>query len=241
MKSFRDFFRGAFEESVGTGTHQHGSALDLTNNKENEVTTATTTHEYKYTDDWDGYSSAVDYAAYDEPTRTLYIEVVGGDTYAYKNVDKNTWEDFLSSPSKGSFYAVTIKRSFGPGDYLGYEASEELEERGVEAADMGPVVPGFRPTAGSLGLTGAVGTPKDLKLAEGATVTNVTRTFNLQAPLLDNTVLKHTVRFTVDGGTDVKSYSTNANSVTEAVAAVNEIGDSLGLEFNVKEVCVHFE
>lgn len=195
--------------------------------------TTRTTDEILYTDSWSGRSSAIEEAAYDAETKTLYVSLNSGG-YAYDNVDESTWKGFKNAFSKGRYYAKNIKRDFGPGRVLDWDAFDYAEAREPSAPATGPQT-FVTSTAQTY-----VGAPQAWTLAPNAKVETVTRTFNLQAPILEES-LRHTVRFTVGGGTDVKSYSFNAKDVTEAVSEVNEIANMLGQEFKVIEVVTHFE
>lgn len=89
---------------------------------------------------------------------------------------------------------------------------------------------------------GAVGTPKGLSLAHNAIVDGkrVTLEFaSTRAPKSETR--KHTVKFTVENGNSVKSYSVDTDSVESAVAALTEALSAVGLNFDVKEVTVYFE
>jgi len=230
--SFKDFFGNT---KYSAGTHDGPMVYDLSfiydsykHNQGEKMTTAT--EEILYTDSWSGSSRAIEEAVYDAETKTLYVSLSSGG-YAYDNVDEYTWKSFKNAFSKGRFYAKTIKRDFGPGRALDWDAFDYAEERevSVPAPDMGPVT------------SSTVGMPKAMTYSPTATVTNIsTPVFNLQAAPLADT-LRHTVRFRVDGGTEVKSYTLTAADVNEAVAEVNGIADALGVEFTVTEVVVHFE
>lgn len=224
-------------------SHTH---IVLTSTKEREM--ATTTDEIRYTDEWAGDSHAVEGALYDKTTKTFYVQLASG-SYVYDNVPEDVWNSFKSALSKGRFYAKTIKRDYGPGTALDWDALDYAEPRddSVPAADMGPVTNTFVSSynfGGPVTTTDTVGTPKNLSYSDKAVVDGKrvvpARTFNLQAPLLEQK-LEHVVHFRVDGGTDVKQYTLSAESVSAAVATVNDIANALGLEFTVTEVCVRFE
>lgn len=219
-------------------SHIHMTLPNSTLPKESKMTTAT--NELVYTDKWDGYSHAVETAIYDADTKTFAVELASGSVYAYKNVPEHVWNSFKASISKGRFYNKTIKKDYGPGTELDEWAVEEADKRAYNAPDMGSVTA----TAGSLGLTG---TPKNLTYAADAKVDGkpvaeqrYSLVTNLQPALLEDR-LDHTVRFTVGDNTEVKSYRFNAESVADAVAVVNGLGDAMGLEFKVTEVVTHFE
>jgi len=227
--------------NTSAGTHNSPGATDFTLPKESKMTNL----DYKYTDYWDGWSTAVEEALYDAPTRTFYVELSSGGTYAYTGVPESVWNDFKRAVSKGRFYAKTIKREYGQGVYLGQSNLDSVEERddSVEAADMGPVTAGT-PQAWSYSSTATVdGKPVVALAGDGSGNVGPTKfdlVTNLQPALLEDR-LSHTVRFTVGDSTAVKSYRLDAKDVAEAVAVLNGIGDAVDLEFKVKEVVTHFE
>lgn len=57
-------------------------------------------------------SSFIQTAAYDGASQTLTVEFKTGEPLVYHEVDKQTWEQFRETPSKGSFYARMIKGKF---------------------------------------------------------------------------------------------------------------------------------
>lgn len=186
------------------------------------------TFEFTHGDD-DVESSAVYEAYYNEHDRKLAVVLSSGHAYVYPGVGIHTYNELVGSTSPGKFYALNVKRNYGPGESLGYVGfdSDEFEQtRGVPAPSMD-----------------AVGTPKGLSYAKDAKVTDLSdRRISLAA---DNTPVgakfKHTVVFTVDGGNREKSYTVDAGSVNEAVEALRSATDALGLTVKVKEVTVYFE
>lgn len=190
----------------------------------------TATDELVYTDEWAGISSAVNEALYDADTKTFYITLDGGATYSYDNVDVATWDSFTKAWSKGRFYAQTIKGNFGPGTYLGYEALKEATERSY-------VAPATTFTTVNNFTTQTVGTPKDLKYAEGVKVTNETRTFSLAADEAP-TNAAFTTTFTVGNSDEVKSVTLAAYDIPDAVESVLSVAEALGLDFTLKSVTV---
>ncbi|WP_096595338.1 KTSC domain-containing protein [Calothrix sp. NIES-2098] len=57
-------------------------------------------------------SSMASTIAYDSNEQTLQVEFRNGAVYQYFGVDRETWEDFYSSDSIGSFYNQQIKGRF---------------------------------------------------------------------------------------------------------------------------------
>lgn len=57
-------------------------------------------------------SSNLKSVGYDEEHKILEVEFKGGGIYRYKNVPKETFESFLSSPSLGKFFMGNIRNSF---------------------------------------------------------------------------------------------------------------------------------
>ncbi len=57
-------------------------------------------------------SSNVSGIHYDKNTETLTVEFTSGGRYAYKGVPEDVYDDFLSAPSPGSFFADNVKGSY---------------------------------------------------------------------------------------------------------------------------------
>lgn len=57
-------------------------------------------------------SSNINGIAYKEASQELFVEFKGGSRYRYDGVDQDTYDDFMSSPSKGSFFAENIKDAY---------------------------------------------------------------------------------------------------------------------------------
>ena len=57
-------------------------------------------------------STAVEHVGYDEATRELHITYVGGGTYTYYGVPKQTYAAFKAAYSKGQFVNQYIKNRY---------------------------------------------------------------------------------------------------------------------------------
>jgi len=57
-------------------------------------------------------SSNLKAIGYDEEHKILEVEFKGGGVYRYKDVPKETFESFLSSPSLGKFFMGSIRNRF---------------------------------------------------------------------------------------------------------------------------------
>lgn len=57
-------------------------------------------------------SSNISEARFDKTTDTLEIDFQSGSSYAYSNVSPSTWRMFQAAPSKGSFFARSIKGKY---------------------------------------------------------------------------------------------------------------------------------
>ena len=63
-------------------------------------------------------SSAVAIARYNHTTRELVVTLRSGGSYRYTGVPSYVWNNFSSTPSKGSYYANVIKEFFSPATSL---------------------------------------------------------------------------------------------------------------------------
>lgn len=176
-------------------------------------------------------SSAIDCAYYNERTNDLVVDLHDS-LYLYKGVPEYVVNTLERAPSAGSYYASTIKRAYGPGDFLGHAWDVEYEEdAGVPAPDMGPVT------------QGAVGTPKNLTYAPNAVVTNVStnaaNTGNGVGPHLslkvDNSNLRQ-VRVEFEVNNKSASHTLFTSSLDDAVEQVERLGEMLDQTFTVKAV-----
>lgn len=187
-----------------------------------------TREKFEYTDRlavWG--SSAVDAAYHNKKSNELAVVLKSDGVYLYTDVNEQAFRDFANAWSKGRHYALTIKRKYGPGEYLG-----DVEDVNfvVPAADMG-----------------STGTPKDLTYAEDAVVDSkplspvVGNVYNLGTVPVKSEARKHVVSFTVGDSDVVKTYESPADSVDKAAQALVYLGETLGLDFSVKGVYVSFE
>lgn len=77
-------------------------------------------------------SSLVRVIAYDDKDGTLYVDL-NGQVYAYSNVLKDVYDDFVQAPSVGHFYHENVRGKF-PSEWLGLGDECEFEVRPVEPA-----------------------------------------------------------------------------------------------------------
>jgi hypothetical protein len=56
-------------------------------------------------------SSQIDSAGHDEGSDTLQICFVNGGTYQYDNVTREQFDELMSAPSAGAWFAKNIKRN----------------------------------------------------------------------------------------------------------------------------------
>lgn len=185
--------------------------------------------------DTDVDSSAVYEAYYDEQSKELAVVLESGHVYVYSKVPFDVYEQLVDNVSPGRFFATFVKRNYGPATdsaHVGFDNTNEFVER-----EKISVSPGQYYAA-------AVGTPKGLDFSKvpNSTTTGglVTLTVPSEAPKADLDRL-HTVRFVVDGGNTLKSYSVKTDSVDSAVEALSEVASALDLTLTVKEVVVSFE
>lgn len=176
-------------------------------------------------------SSAVYEAYYDAATRRLAVVLEGGSGYVYKNVPKSVYDVIANGTHIGRYYNTTVKRQYGPAEYLGYVGyeNEQVFVKGVEAPDMGSTV----------------GTPKGLTYAPGVTATDGGG-FAIAGPLSPSVLTltsvdgntDRTFNVTFEVGDKTRSHTLKAESFGAAEAAVLEIGAMLDLTFEVKEISV---
>lgn len=185
------------------------------------------------------------------------IVLHSGGAYQYSHLTVEDFHALTTGTSPGTHYATRIKGKKGPGKSInpGPGFFKHVSEVGREAADV--------PEA-------AVGTPKGLTYAAGATIDGVksgneTRTtlglepvkeirgsgFALNdAGLTVNSVSSlfvprqprtHVVKFAFVAGNTEHTHTVKVISVDEAVKAVQDAAEALGLKVTVKEVTVKFE
>jgi hypothetical protein len=185
------------------------------------------TDEFEATDSFESpLSSLVDEVAYDSESHELLVSL-HSDSYLYKGVPVSVYRDFAKAWSKGGFYNRVIKKEYGRGESVGWDA--EVVEKTTPAPDMGSVT--------------TSGTPFNVTTS-GAGFSGIT--FPLTIPEKEEEAPEqekytHRVDFTVEDGSDVKPYNVEAADVYEAKEIVEELGKALGIEFHVKGVYRTFE
>lgn len=182
------------------------------------------TQNFTYTDHTEVFnSSAVEDVWYNRNTKGLAVELLSGDTYVYDDVPENVYESFgRPGASAGHLYAVTVKREYGPGTYVGYSPDFD-EDYSVPAPSMGNVH-----TPSRFGFT-------EVKASKGLSEAKV---FDLAPSFDGQTTRPHSVTFdVVDGATD-KTYDLDAASVDEAVNALLKVAEVLGVEVTPTSVTV---
>lgn len=184
---------------------------------------------FNWTDMWVLDSSAVDEVYYNDNTQELAVDL--HDTvYVYSGVPRSAYEDLVYAASVGRAFQQ-IKRTYGPGDKLGYCAD-------VTYKHVGRSSEGNSTTAPTITVT-------NVTSSVPLTVDSGLRTFPLAAPAVESedsvdVGRKMTVFFTNADGNDFE-YNLTANSVDEAANVVTELGDVLGLTLTVTGVFVNFE
>lgn len=158
-------------------------------------------------------SDAVSHAYYNQNTGELVLNL-GGNLYQYKNVPLAMWESYNLVPSVGRDWLPNLKKQYGPSSYIGQYYW--LNAKMVDVAK-----------------TEAVGTPKSL-------VDKTQPYLSLVSETPDNVNRPHTVHFDVNG--NAKEYTlTDVSSVEDAVQALADISEALGVDIKVKGVFVNFE
>jgi hypothetical protein len=64
------------------------------------------------TKNFEEQSSTIRSISYTEETNQLLVEFKSGGTYEYSDVDKETFNEFISHPSVGSYFHKTIKGNY---------------------------------------------------------------------------------------------------------------------------------
>lgn len=57
-------------------------------------------------------SSNIEAIGYDADHRELYVRFIEGNTYAYSDAPIEAFDEFLRSPSKGSFFNRAIRNTY---------------------------------------------------------------------------------------------------------------------------------
>lgn len=190
-------------------------------------------------------SSAVDAVYYHRDSMELAVVLNSGNCYVYDDVPQEVFDKFTDTgllASAGRHYAKTVKREYGPGEDIGYVNEWSFrEDHSVPAPSME-----------------AVGTPKGLvDVSSGSANTGTVTYYNLtvqgqgdtgnssgahlHAEVPAGVQRKHEVRFSIEGVSGSRFYSTEAGSVEEAINSLTQATDALGLDATVEQVVVFFE
>jgi len=57
-------------------------------------------------------SSFINSVLYDKGLQTLSIRLKGGEVYAFKDVSRDVYKDFIKSQSKGKFFNDIVKKKY---------------------------------------------------------------------------------------------------------------------------------
>ncbi len=192
---------------------------------------------FVFTDTQDVKSKAVDTLTYNENTRELVIDW-HNDLYKYDGVPPETYKAVVAGTYKNGLTdasvgraAQRVKKDFGPGKYLGVFGAVKFTP---EAKAKRTAVPSYSlspsATASPAKVTnvGSEATNKKFSLTPSPAVTKAGKSTT------------YTVDFKANGET--REYTAkDATSVDEAVAAINEVAEMLGVELTVTGVYVDFE
>ena len=187
---------------------------------------------FEFTDTQDVKSSAVDTLTYNENTRELVVDL-HDDLYKYDGVPRSRFEQILHAPSVGRDFH-DLKKNYGPADYLGPYGSVTFVP--VDKATK----PTFPPAAQPSVLASKSGVATNVPTAS----TSASQTFSLTPSVNVGTEGKatYTVDFVPAGADEPREYTAQGvDSVEEAIAALNEVADMLGVTLTVKGVYVEFE
>lgn len=173
-------------------------------------------------DAFDGTSSFVEDALYNQNTQILYLNL-NGTVYAYIDVPETVYLDFVEADSAGAFYRNNIKGKFctawkeSPNDWI------EYNQVPLEQPKPAPTVTNI-----SVGNVSSI--------TNGNSDTYVSLNWDNTPP---STTHKYDLVFEVDGSR--KTYSTHAASIEEAVTILMDIAAALDLTFTLKQATVYFE
>jgi hypothetical protein len=187
---------------------------------------------FAFTHTQDVKSKAVDTLTYNERTGELVIDW-HNDLYKYSGVPKNTFDQVLAGTYKNGLTdasvgraAQRVKKDFGPGDYLGRFG----EVKFVPAGSATAVAP----------------KPTQAKATLHTSAPSVSPTFSLTPSPSVNVGSESSTTYTIDfvpAGTDEPREYTpeGVNSVEDALKALEEVANMLGVALTVKGVYVNFE
>lgn len=209
-----------------TYTWARTNDLETTSNRKE----GTMTNTINYTHEFEALDSELVYDVwYDERDRKAYVNL-HDNIYAYSGVSLDDVLTMVNADSIGRAYNGSLmqkgfKRKFGLVENLGPEFNLNIVERDLVTAAPGVV-------------------PKNLTYAEDAKVDGLApaKTVPLR-PVPTNTAnapaaakRTMTVHFESNGS---KTYRTEAATIDEAVAALDEIAEMLGVRLDVTGVFVH--
>lgn len=182
-------------------------------------------------------SKAVDTVTYNENTKELVLDWAGA-LYKYSGVPLETYNKVVAGTYKNGLTdasvgraAQRVKKDFGPGIHLGKFGEVTFVKDTTKVT--GPTFPLAAQPATLASKT---------RISPSGTAT-ATQTFSL-TPSNVGSEPKASATYTVDwtvGGESYEYTPDGVTSVDEAVAAVREATDALGLSVVVKGVYVEFE
>lgn len=198
--------------------------MSFFNRKKDEVNTSVINHTINYTDHYEPDSSLIWDVWYNAADQTATVNLEGV-LYKYTEVPETAVSYLVDAVSPGREFRH-FKNEYGPSQKLGYE-SEVSKVRAQASAYPGVV-------------------PKNLTYAPDARVTDVTlhtsdpKTVPLKTGVApEPTSLPkrtHTVHFESNGS---RTYTLEASSVEQAVEALQEVANMLGVSAKVTGVFVH--
>lgn len=203
---------------------------------------------FDYTHKKDVDSSALKTVLYNENHNKLVVITHEDRAYCYRDVPLVIYNTLVNTGSVGNYYAVVIKRGYGPHAWSQSRHYVEFVDANALASDMSSTsVEAFSNVGSSTGPhvhAQAVGTPKGLTYAEGAEVTQredfITLTTQTDvAPTAVKLKFEFHVFFTLNGSE--KMFATSAGSVNEALENYKAATSWLDLETKVVKVVQYFE
>lgn len=70
-------------------------------------------------------STVIRFISYDEDTERLSVTFVTGRRYIYEHVPKDVFENFLSAPSRGTFFNTEIRDRFDFREVTAHDAERK--------------------------------------------------------------------------------------------------------------------
>lgn len=158
---------------------------------------------------------------YDKDSKEFHLVTDSNSVYKYTGVHDADALAWMNANSLGEFYSDYVKGQWASNGLIGNAYGIRFEKR------VPPTYTGLRD------ISRGVQTPAEIRDNYGVPVTpkamNVVTTPSVQ----EESERKWNVSFTVAGSNDVRTYKVETNEISEAVAAVREVAEVLGVTVDV--------